>query len=221
MILTSAIQAALTLGTRGIPAIRSGVFGARLGAGAAFARSTVERLGIRVGAGEAAALATTGAAIERGGVALSVSKTGAVAVSVSEGVVSAAARASVRTALAQVGRATAMGALGGAAVDAVIAGVEVVPALRAGTMDRADAAKAVGKRALRGAAAGAAGVAAAGAASAVVAATGITLAGAPVVVPLVAMVAAGAWVGKVVEKRLGVGDGTKLVRGEMKSGSAG
>lgn len=217
MSILSAIQAAAALATRGVPAIRSAVSGARLGAGAKFARSTIETLGVRV-AGPAAAAFTpigslaktaTGVAlrevgVQGAGVTLRITPMGGVAATVSEEVVMAAARSTARGAFASIGRATALGALGGAALDAIIAGVEVAPGLHTGTIDRRAAALHVGKRAARGAAAGAAGVAAAGAVSAAVAVTGITFVGTPIVVPLAAMVAAGALVSRAFDRRFGV-----------------
>lgn len=215
MSIWSAIHAVASLAARGVPAVRSAVHGARIGAGADFARATVERLGVTVAAPSArSAASSVGAAatsalvkgdlgVARGGVALRMTPTGAVAASVTEELVASAARATTRGALAQIGRATAVGALGGAALDAAFAGLEILPRLRDGSLDRAAAAMHVGKRAARGAAAGAAGVAAAGAVSAVVAATGVTLAGAPVVVPLAAMVAAGALASRAFDRRFG------------------
>ncbi len=213
MALLQAFQAVAALATRGIPAIQSGLHGARIGAGARFAKSTVEQLGVKVAAPvaqAAGAVASTARAmtlgeggISGGGVALRLTPTGGVAATVSEELVASAARTTVRGALGQIGRATALGALGGAAIDAVLAGVEVVPAVRKGTLARGVAARHVGKRAARGAAAGAAGVVAAGAVSAVVAAAGITIAGAPVVIPLAAMVAAGTLASRAFDRRFG------------------
>ncbi len=212
--LKNAIQTAAALALRGAPAIRAAVHGARLGAGARFAASTVEALGIRVAKTPVVALAPVEimadalakpaahvAGITRGGVQLRMSPTGGVTATVSHELVAAAARMSTRGALATIGRATAVGALGGAAIDAAIAGLALVPALRMGTLNKKDAAVHVAKRAARGAAAGAASVAAAGAVSAGVAAVGLTFAGAPVVVPLVAMVTVGSVVTRAIDKR--------------------
>ncbi len=216
MSVLSALQSAAALATRGVPAIRAAIHGARLGAGARFARSTVEKLGVHVATAEALtpvaadlAKATGVTALREVGVAsagisLKVSRFGTVTATVSEELVQAAAKTTVRGALATIGRATALGALGGAAVDAAWAGFAMIPGLRAGTVDRRTAAMHIGKRAARGAVSGAASVAAAGAVSAVVAATGITLVGTPVVVPLAAMIAAGALVARAFDRRFGV-----------------
>jgi hypothetical protein len=215
--LTKALQTAAALATRGIPAIRAAISGARLGAGARFAASTLETLGIRVVSSpttaqapvEAIMSAAGGApllsivAVRRSGIALRLLPTGGVAATVSEEIVSAAARSTVRGALMTIGRATAIGAFGGAAIDAVLAGIAVAPGLRAKTVTGREAAMRIGKRALRGAVAGGAGVVAAGAVSAAVAATGLTLASAPVVVPLVAMVGVGAYASRVFDRRFG------------------
>ncbi len=205
MALLEALRAVSSLAVRGIPAVRSGVFGARVGAGTRFGTETLERLGLQVARpvvkGAAALAQVTG--IQRAGVGLAVKEGGALAATVSEELVATAGRATVRTAIGQIGRATFLGALGGAAVDAVVAGVKIAPAVRDGSMDGRAAALHVGKHAARGAAAGAAGVAAAGVASAVVAAAGITLAGAPVVVPLAAMVAAGTLATRAFDRKFG------------------
>lgn len=219
--LTKALQTAAALATRGVPAIRAAISGARLGAGARFAASTLETLGIRVVSSpttaqvarqapvEAIMSAAGGApllsivAVRRSGIALRLLPTGGVAATVSEEIVSAAARSTVRGALMTIGRATAIGAFGGAAIDAVLAGIAVAPGLRAKTVTGREAAMRIGKRALRGAVAGGAGVVAAGAVSAAVAATGLTLASAPVVVPLVAMVGVGAYASRVFDRRFG------------------
>jgi hypothetical protein len=88
-------------------------------------------------------------------------------------------------------------------VDGVFGVVEGVKAVRAGTLSRREAAVLVGKRTARGAVAGAGGVAVAGAASALVAATGLAIGGAPVVVPLVAMAAAGVAISKGFDRLFG------------------
>lgn len=212
--LKNAIQTAAALALHGVPAIRAAVHGARLGAGARFAASTVEALGIRVQRTPVVALAPVElvadglakpalrvAGITRGGVQLQMSPTGALKATVNHNLVAAAARVSSRGALATIGRATAVGALGGAAIDAALAGVALVPALRTGALSGKDAAVHVAKHAARGAVAGAASVAAAGAVSAGVAAVGLTFAGAPVVVPLVAMVTVGTVVTRAIDKR--------------------
>ena len=222
MSLFGALQSALALATRGVPAVRAAVHGARLGAGARFARSTVEKLGVHVVAAEALsplaaslAKATDGATmreigIATAGVSLRVTRLGSITATVSEELVHAAARSTARSALATIGRATALGALGGAALDAAWAGFALIPGLRAGTVDGRSAAMHVGKHAARGALAGAASVAAAGAVSAVVAATGITLVGTPVVVPLAAMVAAGALATRAFDRRFGTSKASEL-----------
>lgn len=225
MIVLTALKSIASLATRGVPAVRSGIFGARLGAGAGFGKSTVEQLGIKVAAPAleaataiakgssaleptaiakgAAALVAREVAVARSGVSLTMNAGGGVAATVTEELVSSVARSTVRRALAQIGRATAFGALGGAAIDAVIAGVEMAPGVRDGSIERNVAARHIGKRAARGATAGAVGVVAAGAVSAAVAAAGITIAGAPVVIPIVAMVAAGAFASRIFDRRFG------------------
>ena len=216
MLLQNQFHSLAVLATRGVPAVRAALYGARLGAGAAFSKASLSVLGIGVRSTSAAAApieAAVGAVggvpvvrvmgIAGAGVALRLSPIRGVAATVSEELVSVVARSTVRGALAAVGRATLLGAAGGAVIDAAMAGVALAPGLRAGTVDRRDAAREIGKRAIRGAACGAAGVAAAAAVSAGIAATGFTIASAPVVVPIVTMVAASALVARAFDRRFG------------------
>lgn len=220
----SALHNAAVLATRGVPAVRAAVYGARIGAGAAFstaasARAKLATLGIGVsGAAPGVALPpveaalTAGAggvipvlkvtAVSKAGVSLRATPLG-IGATVSEELVATAARSTVRGALSAVGRATAVGAAGGAVVDAAMTAIALVPSLRAGRLSPKGAATEIGISAARGALSGAAGVAAAGVVSAGIAATGLTIAGAPVVVPLVTMVAASALVARAFDRRFG------------------
>lgn len=217
MMFLKAVHSAASMAARGVPAIQAAIHGARLGAGRTFAATTLQTLGIRVAplaaalkpvessivAAENALPALRVDSITRKGISLGVSSTGGMTATVSQELVTAAAGTTVRTALLNVGRATAVGALGGAAIDVALASFEVLPLVRAGKITRDVAAKRVGKRALRGAASGAAGVAAAALVSAGVAASGLTLAAAPVVIPFVGMMAAGTLVSRAFDKRFG------------------
>lgn len=192
-------QSALGVATKGLPALRAALHGARLGAGAALDSKVIERLGIRVVRDlpitpEAGARALM--VVGKDGVAMNMAGRIGVAASATESTIRTIARSSTTTALSGVLRATRQGAVAGAVVDAAFGVVEGAKAIREGSMTPKGAAGLVAKRAARGATSGAAGVAAAGAASAVVAATGLAFAGAPIVVPIVTMVAAGALVSR-------------------------
>lgn len=191
---------------KGLPTLRASLFAARAGAGSAFGAATVETLGIAVA--KPGAVTTVKALVpgtlavalkSKDGIALRVTALGGVSASVSEAAIEAVKRVPVRQAITSVGRSTAQGAIAGALVDGVIAGVRASQAVNAGEMTLAEGAAYTGKRVARGAAVGGAGVLAAGAASAAIAATGLTF-GAPVVVPVVTMIAVGAFVGKQLDK---------------------
>ncbi|HTJ81149.1 MAG TPA: hypothetical protein VL400_05475 [Polyangiaceae bacterium] len=213
---TDSARAALGIAAKGLPAVRAALWGARLGAGRALDKATIERLGVEVvrdvssaakaeAVGAAAAIATaeplgvaglartgarTAVIMGKDGVALKLTPLGTPSAVVSEGAVQTVARATTRTAFAGVARAARQGAVAGAVIDGAFGAVEAVRAVRAGKLERKEGVMLVGKRAARGAVVGGAGVAAAAVASAAVAATGIGI-GAPVLVPLVAMAAAG------------------------------
>lgn len=192
-------RAALGVATKGLPAIRAALNGARIGAGAAFGPAVVERLGVQVVA-EAPVATAIGARslmlVGKDGVALQMSGVGRVAASATEGAVRSVSLLSKRAAFAGALRAVRQGAAIGLVVDGAFGAYEAVKGVREGKLDRREGALLVGKRAARGAIAGAGGVAVAGAASAVVAATGLAIGGAPVVVPFVAMAAAGMAISK-------------------------
>lgn len=186
--------------------MRAALHGARLGAGAALDAKIVERLGIGV-VHDLPATAREGAralmVVGRDGVALRLAGASGVEATASASAIRAIATSSTRAAFAGVARAARQGALAGALVDGMFGAVEGLRATRAGQMSVRSAATLTAKRAARGATAGAAGVVAAGAASAVIAATGIAIAGAPIVVPLVTMAAAGAAVSHGFDKLFG------------------
>jgi hypothetical protein len=199
-------RTALGIATRGLPAIRAALHGARLGAGIAFGSSVIERLGVKVvrDLPETASLASRAMTVHgKDGISLRLTALGGAAVTVSESTVQAVARGTARTALTGIGRAARQGALAGAAVDGLLGVVEGVRGLQSGKLTRGQAAWLAGKRAARGAVSGAGGVAAAGAASAVLAATGISIAGAPIVVPIVVMTAAGLAISRGFDKAFG------------------
>jgi hypothetical protein len=204
----------------GVPAIRAALHGARIGAGRAFGPVVVRKLGVDVlpgaaralgdaianATGEAGLVITRGGHVlrtgarelilhTRGGVQLRVTPSGARAAA-SESLVRDIARGSARAAWRGIGRATVYGAAAGAVLDGVAAGTNAYRAVQRGEMDGASALRHVGVHAARGAVVGATGVAAAGAVSVVVAASGLTLLGAPVVLPLATMVTAGALAGR-------------------------
>jgi hypothetical protein len=192
----------------GTAALRGGLYGARLGAGAAgaaFGRGVVEKLGVEVGKRVARTAAMVRGApslvVEHGGASLEIGTQGRVAARVSEATLRTIASSTVRGALSQIARATLRGAAAGAAIDALWSGVGLIGQVRAGSITRDAAARRVAKRAGRGAVAGAAGVAAASGTSALLAATGLGMLGAPVVVPLVAMAAASSFVMAAFDRR--------------------
>ncbi len=178
----------------GTAAIRGALYGARLGAGAAFSRGVVEKLGVEIGrkvaSGAALVKQAPSLVVEHAGAALEIGTQGQVAARVSEATFRTAMSSTVRGALSQIGRATLRGAAAGAAIDVVWAAASLVGRVRDGSVSRDAAARQVATRAVRGAVAGAAGVAAASGTSALLAATGLGLLGAPVIVPLVAMATA-------------------------------
>lgn len=194
-VLAQAVQAAaaLRLLIQGAPAIRSALGSVQLLVGPGLRASTVEALGIRV-----SDVAMSGAAIAtRDGIRLALTKTG-VSAQVTPALVARVGAMSAKAAAGSVLRATIGGALVGGAIDGAIG---VLQATRRGA-SRDETLKVLRDSVARGAASGAAGVVAAGGASALVAATGLSVLGAPVVVPLVAMVAAGAVVGRRVDRAL-------------------
>lgn len=191
---------------KGMPTLRASLFAARAGAGSAFSASTMETLGVAIARPGAVTMVkalvpgTLAVALKsKDGLALRVTALGGVSASVSEAAIEAVKRVPVRQALVGVGRSTAQGAIAGALVDGVIAAVRAGQAIRAGEMTFAEGAAFTGKRIARGAAVGGVGVLAAGAASAAIAATGLTF-GAPVVVPVVTMIAVGALVGNQIDR---------------------
>jgi hypothetical protein len=194
---------------RGLPALRAAINGARVGAGKAFNAATVESLGIAVIASDASqklqAIVPGPLAVavkSKDGLALRVTALGGVSAGVTESAVAAMSRVPVRQALMGVGKATAQGALAGALVDGALAAFHASKAVKAGEMSTREGAIFTAQRVGRGAAVGGAGVLAAGAASAAVAASGLAVMGAPVVVPLVTMVAVGTVVGRQIDKLL-------------------
>jgi hypothetical protein len=191
---TEKVRGAMGLAAKGLPAIRAALWGARIGAGAGLQREVIERLGVEV-AQELPAIAKVGGrgamVLGKDGVAVRLTRGGGVGAVVTESSVNAIARSTTRTAFAGVARAARSGALFGALIDGGFGAVEAIREMRNNGLTRRDAAILVGKRTARGAVVGGASVAAAGAASAVIAATGLTIVGAPVVVPLVAMAAGG------------------------------
>ncbi len=218
MMILKAIHSAASMAARGVPAVQAAIHGARIGAGKRFTASTLETLGFKVAPlavlavkpVESSLVVAEGALpmlrldkITRKGISLGLSPAGGMTATVSQELVTATAATTARAALMNVGRATAIGALGGAAIDVALAGFEILPLWRGGKITGETAAKRVGKRALRGAASGAAGVAAAAIVSAGVAASGLTMAAAPVVIPFVGMMAAGAMVARAFDKRWG------------------
>lgn len=188
------VRSVAQLAGMGTAAIRGALYGARLGAGAAFSRGVVEKLGVEIGrkVATSAAIARNAPSlvVEHAGSALEIGTKGQVAARVSEAAFRKVASSSVRGALSQIGRATFRGAAAGAVIDAVWAGFGIIGRVRDGSVSRDNATRHVAKRAARGAVAGAAGVAAASGTSALLAATGLGLLGAPVIVPLVAMATA-------------------------------
>jgi|LNFM01.1.fsa_nt_gb hypothetical protein len=209
----------------GVPAVRAALHGARLGAGPGFASEVVERLGIAIlpapaqlvakgllqgGRALGVVLARKGAVVRaeaqrvvlhsKDGVQLTVAPGGAVAASASEETVRAIARGTARTALKGIGRAALQGAVAGAVLDGGLAAFGAWRSVRRGELTGRDAGVRVLLGASRGAVAGAAGVAAAGIVSAAVAFTGITVAGAPIVLPIVTMAGAGALAGRVFDR---------------------
>lgn len=194
---------------RGLPALRAAINGARVGAGEAFNAATVERLGIAVIAAETShklhSIVPGPLAIAvktKDGIAMRVTALGGVSAGITESAVAAMSRVPVRQALMGVGKATAQGALAGALVDGALAAFQARKAVNAGEMTTREGAIFTAQRFGRGAAVGGAGVLAAGAASAAVAASGLAVMGAPVVVPLVTMVAVGTVVGRQIDKML-------------------
>jgi len=198
-VLIDSARAAVDVAAKGLPAVRAAIWGAKLGAGKRFGVSTVEKLGVQVVAEEASlgarALAITGARtamiVGKDGVTIGLKPGGAATAAVTESSVRAVARATSRTALAGVARAARQGAVAGALVDGAFGAVEAARAVRAGDLTPKEGMMLAGKRAARGAVVGGVSVAAAGAVSAAIAASGIAVAGAPVIVPLVTMAAAG------------------------------
>ncbi len=199
-------KAAVDLAAFGVPSIRGALFGARVGAGARFGSKVLERLGISVG--ESVAQAASGAlpslAVVRDGITVELAQSGSVNARVSHAAVAAARTATIGRAMANVGRATMQGAGAGAILDAAAASVNVVSRVRAGHLATSEATRIVLKHAIRGAVAGAAGVAAASGTSAVLAATGLGVLGAPVVIPLVVMVSASRLAMRAFDHRFGV-----------------
>lgn len=209
-------HAASSVAAKGLPAVRAALYGARLGAGQTLDASVIERLGVIVAraalplggvgpkVGAALPLATIepvgealGVALRaKDGIGLHLGAGGRVRAVASEGAIEAARRLTTRGALAGIGRAASHGAIAGAVVDGAFAAIEAGAAFRRGEIDLEGAARHAGTGAARGALSGAAGVAAAGAASALLAATGLAVSGAPVVVPIVAMMAAGTLVSR-------------------------
>jgi hypothetical protein len=193
---------------KGIPALRAAVNGARIGAGAAFGAATLERLGIAVAAeaGPAVRALVPGplaiALRSKDGLGLRVTALGGVSAGVTSRAVEAMRAVPLSRAALGVGRAGAQGAIAGALIDGTIAAVHAVKAVRSGEMTERDGVVYAATRMARGAAVGGVSVLAAGAASAAVAATGVAVVGAPVVVPIVTMVAVGALVGREIDKRL-------------------
>ncbi|MFO0546886.1 MAG: hypothetical protein U0271_00795 [Polyangiaceae bacterium] len=218
--LLQAVENAAGLAAKGIPAIRAALYGARLGAGAKLDAAVIERLGVRVvrslraapavatdTVAQAATASARALAIEtRDGLSLGVGGARLGQATVTDSAIAAARGLTVRGALVGLGRAASHGAAVGALVDGAIGAVEAGLAVSRGRLTRGEALAFAGKRAARGAASGAAGVAAAGAASALVAAAGISVAGAPFVVPLVAMVAVGTVVSRKVDGVLGTAE---------------
>ncbi len=204
--LTQSARAAIGVATKGLPAVRAALWGARIGAGTALDVATVERLGVEV-VREAPSLAKTGVRtamiLGKDGVAVKLGPGGGVTAVVTESSVRSVARATTRTAFAGVARAARQGAVAGAIVDGAFGAVEAIRAVRDGQMSRREGVMLAGKRTARGAVVGGASVAAAGAASAVLAATGIAVAGAPIIVPLVTMAAAGVVVTKGFDRLFG------------------
>ncbi len=192
------LAAAVGVATRGLPAVRAGLHGARLGAGAALEPAVVERLGVQV-LSDIPTKASEGARAlmvhGRDGVAIALGSAGGVRAVVTESAVRAVARQTARTAFAGVLRATRQGAAAGAIVDGALGILEAAKGLKRGELTPVQAAKLAGKRTARGAVVGGASVAAAGVASAAIAATGVAFLGAPIVVPIVTMTAAGVAIG--------------------------
>ncbi|MBL8681328.1 MAG: hypothetical protein JNK05_19275 [Myxococcales bacterium] len=209
----------------GVPAVRAALHGARLGAGPGFTAEVVERLGIAIlpapaqviakgllkgGKAVGVALARKGAVVRaeaqrvvvhsRDGVQLTVAPGGAVAASASEETVRAIARSTAKTAMKGIGRAALQGAVAGAVLDGGLAAIGAWRGVRSGSLTGRDAGVRVLLGASRGAVAGAAGVAAAGVVSAAVAFTGITIAGAPIVLPIVTMAGTSALVGRAFDR---------------------
>jgi hypothetical protein len=206
--LADSARAAVGIATKGLPAIRAALWGARIGAGKALDAATVERLGVEV-VSEVPALAKTGVRtammLGKDGVAVKLGPGGGVSAVVTESSVRQVARATTRTAFAGVARAARQGAVAGALVDGAFGAVEAIRAVRGGQLSTREGLILAGKRTARGAVVGGASVAAAGAASAVIAATGIAVAGAPIIVPLVTMAAAGVVVTRGFDRLFGEG----------------
>jgi hypothetical protein len=199
-------RAAIGVASKGLPAIRAALHGARIGAGDAFGPAVVERLGVQVVA-EAPVVASVGARslmlVGKDGVAVQMSGIGKVAASASEGAVRSVSLLTKRAALTGALRAVRQGAAIGLVVDGAFGAYEAVTAVRSGKLTQREGALLFGKRAARGAISGAGGVAMAGAASAAIAATGLAIGGAPVVVPFVAMAAAGVAISKGFDRLFG------------------
>ena len=220
----AAAKAAADVAFKGLPAMRAAMHGARIGAGSAFTASVVERLGMTIapeaahalGVAVARAAGVPGIVLQRGGMmlragarevamhtkeglSLTVSANGAKAAA-TRGAVAAIAKTTVRGALVGVGRAAFQGAAAGAVLDGAIGGFTAFRAVQNGEMDRNAAVKFVGMSVARGAVIGGVGVAAAAAISAGIAATGFSIIGAPVVIPLATMVTAGAFAGRVFDR---------------------
>lgn len=211
-----AIRETVLVAVGGISAVRAALYGARLGAGETLSPAVIQRLGVHVipttaravadaiarRTGETAVMLRHGEKVLRAGtnglivqasdgIALQVSSR-AITATVTHDVVRTIARTSARSALAGVGRAAMQGGAAGAVLEGAFAGIEAFVAVRREEMTLAEAVRHVGKRTARGAVAGAAGVAMAGAISAGVAATGLSVMAAPVVLPVVTMVATSA-----------------------------
>ncbi len=218
----------MNIALKGVPAVRAALHGARLGAGASFGPAVIESLGLRVlpqsaravadslgrHAGEAAVVLKRGGAVVRAGVhefvlhggegvTLRVSPRGGAMASVSRETVRAMGRTTVRGAVAGIGRAAFGGAAAGAVVDGGMASYAAVRAFRRGEINQRQAMRSVGLHAARGAVSGAAGVAAAGIVAAGLAATGVTILAAPVAIPIATMIAVGAAVSQLFDRRFG------------------
>lgn len=211
----------------GVPAVRAAINGVRLGAGPQFAIELVERVGVSVlpmpaqlvakglirgGKKLGIVLARNGNVLRaeagnfvahgQDGVSVAVGQGGKLAAAASEDTIRSIARSSARTALKGIGRAAMQGAFTGAVLDGGIALVSAMRASRRGEIDGRTATAQVLLSASRGAVAGAVGVGAAGFVSAAVAFTGLSIAGAPVVLPIATMVAVGAVTSRAFDARV-------------------